>query len=185
MSFDIHAYVLVPLFIFCARIMDVSLGTIRVIFIARGIRRQAAMIGFVELMIWLLALRQVFCNLTNVYCYLAYAGGFATGTFMGMYIENLISIGKVMLCVLSDGKTERLTAALHARQRNVAQLDARGVDGPVQILQCVLQRSDLKQTIDAVREAAPEALYWVQDVRMAHKEIGATRPRPAAAGFVR
>jgi len=83
---ELFKWVILPLLIFCARIFDVSLGTLRVIFISRGMRVVAAFVGFVGILIWLLAIGQIMKNLTNVVCYIAYAGGFAMGTFVGIYV---------------------------------------------------------------------------------------------------
>ena len=70
-----------PVLIFCARIIDVSLGTVRVIFTVKGFKHISALIGFFEVMVWLLAVTQIMRNLTNWVNYVAYAGGFAAGTF--------------------------------------------------------------------------------------------------------
>ena len=70
-------YVILPVMIFCARICDVTMGTIRVIFISKGIRYLAPVIGFFEVIIWLLAIGQVMNNLTNAVSYIAYGAGFA------------------------------------------------------------------------------------------------------------
>ena len=76
------------LLIFCLRIVDVSLGTVRLIMVTRGIRKWAVLIGFFEVTIWVVAISQVMSNLNNVWNVLAYSGGFASGTFVGMYLES-------------------------------------------------------------------------------------------------
>ena len=86
------AWVVLPLLIFFARICDVTLGTIRVIFISKGFKYIAPCIGFFEVIIWLLAIGQVMNNITNVASYIAYGAGFATGTFVGMAIEEKLSL---------------------------------------------------------------------------------------------
>ncbi len=77
MDTNLYMYFILPLLIFIARIFDVSMGTIRVIFITRGYKLIAPFIGFFEVLIWLLAIGQIMSNLTNVYCYVGYAIGFA------------------------------------------------------------------------------------------------------------
>ena len=84
----VFAFVVLPFMIFCARICDVTLGTIRVIFISKGIKYLAPIIGFFEVIIWLLAIGQVMNNLTNIVAYIAYGAGFAAGTYIGMAIEE-------------------------------------------------------------------------------------------------
>src|SRR5512136_1974751 len=100
-SSDLFAWVILPLLIFFARICDVSLGTIRVIFISKGIKYIAPIIGFFEVIIWLLAIGQVMNNLTNVVAYIAYGAGFASGTFIGMLIEEKISLGLTSVRIIT------------------------------------------------------------------------------------
>src|SRR5512133_102522 len=90
---DLFTYVILPLFIFCARIIDVSLGTMRIIFVTKGMRKVAPIIGFFEVFVWLLAISRIMQNLDNWVCYVAYAGGFATGNLIGMMIEEKHAIG--------------------------------------------------------------------------------------------
>ncbi len=98
---ELFAYVVLPIMIFCARICDVTMGTIRVIFISKGIRYLAPVIGFFEVIIWLLAIGQVMNNLTNVVSYIAYGAGFAAGTYIGMYIEEKISLGLTSVRIIT------------------------------------------------------------------------------------
>lgn len=169
MSENIYAYVVIPLLICLARICDVSLGTMRVIFISRGIKKLAVVIGFLEVLIWLLAMQQVIKNLNNALCYIAYAGGFATGTFLGMYIENLISIGKVVLWIITGRDTAGLLGALNGRSIGATLIGARGTRGDVTVVYSVLRRADLKKALAAVREFDPDAFFSVQDVRLARE----------------
>ena len=103
-SSELFAWVILPLLIFFCRICDVSLGTIRVIFIAKGLKYIAPAIGFFEVIIWLLAIGQVMNNITNVACYIAYGGGFAAGTLLGMTVEERLSLGTVIVRVISNDK---------------------------------------------------------------------------------
>ena len=107
---DIFSFVILPVMIFFARICDVTMGTIRVIFISKGIRYLAPVIGFFEVIIWLLAIGQVMNNLTNVVSYIAYGAGFASGTYIGMYIEEKISLGLTSVRIITKGDTMELDA---------------------------------------------------------------------------
>ena len=111
MDTNLYMYLVLPLLIFIARIFDVSMGTIRVIFITRGYKLIAPLIGFFEVVIWLLAIGQIMSNLTNIYCYLGYALGFSAGTYIGMVIEEKLSIGKVILRIVS----KRDATSLHEK----------------------------------------------------------------------
>ena len=77
MAFDVYTWVFLPFLIFFARIADVSLGTLRFIFISKGYKKLAPLLGFVEVTIWVLAMREVLMNLRNIICLLAYGSGFA------------------------------------------------------------------------------------------------------------
>jgi uncharacterized protein YebE (UPF0316 family) len=81
-SNELFTYILMPLLIFISRILDVSMGTLRVIYANKGIKKLASIIGFFEVLIWVLVITTIIDNLTNVYAYLAYAGGFALGTYL-------------------------------------------------------------------------------------------------------
>jgi uncharacterized protein YebE (UPF0316 family) len=79
----VFKFVILPLLIFSTRICDVTLDTLRIIYVSRGLKLLAASIGFIEVLIWLFAITQIFKNLTNPIYYVAYAGGFAMGNYVG------------------------------------------------------------------------------------------------------
>ena len=89
---QVFAFVVVPILIFAARALDVSIGSVRVIFLARG-RRVAAILGFFEVLIWLVVITQIMQNLSNPVTYIAYAAGFATGTYVGILLEGKLALG--------------------------------------------------------------------------------------------
>jgi uncharacterized protein YebE (UPF0316 family) len=93
----VFAWVILPLLIFAARICDVTLGTLRIIFVSRGKKLLAPLLGFFEVSIWLLAISQIMQNLNNPVCFLAYAGGFAMGNFVGILIEDKLAMGILVI----------------------------------------------------------------------------------------
>jgi len=86
----IFSYVVLPLLIFFARIADVSLGTIRIIFISKGFKLLSFIVGFFEVLIWLLAINQIWSDFSNPLLLLAYEAGFATGNYVGIYLDEKI-----------------------------------------------------------------------------------------------
>jgi hypothetical protein len=88
-------WLILPLLIFLARISDVTLSTIRIVFVMSGRRNLAPVLGFFESLIWLIAISQIIKNISSPLSYVAYAGGFATGTYVGMFIEEKLALGKV------------------------------------------------------------------------------------------
>ncbi|MFH1101062.1 MAG: DUF2179 domain-containing protein [Methanobacteriota archaeon] len=162
---DLFKWIILPLLIFSARLIDVSLGTLRIIFLSRGLKYLAPIIGFIEVNIWLLAIGQIMINLNNIVCSIAYAGGFATGTFIGMLIEEKLSIGTVILRVITKHDNTKLVGCLRENGYGVTTVDAEGVKGPVKIIFAVIRREDLKTVVQQVKQIHPHAFYSVEDVR--------------------
>ncbi len=96
----IFNYLILPLLIFLSRVVDVSLGTIRIIFVSKGFKFLSLVIGFFEVLIWLVAINQIWGNFTNIWLYLAYAAGFATGNYVGIWLDEKISLGNVMIRII-------------------------------------------------------------------------------------
>ena len=109
---EIFKLVIIPLLIFLARICDVTLDTARIIYVSRGMKYLAPLIGFFEVLIWLLSITQIMNNLTNVVYYIAYAGGFAMGNFIGIYIEERMAIGTVVISIITQKNASDLVKHL-------------------------------------------------------------------------
>ncbi len=176
---DIVNWVIVPLFIFVARILDVSVGTVRIITVGKGLKGISALLGFVEVIIWLLALSQIMQNLTHFAYYIAYAGGFATGNYMGVFIEGKLSIGKVVLRIVTKRDATDLLEYLIARDYHLTTVDAEGRIGKVTIVYMVLERKKLKELLYIINRFNPKAFYTIEDVRFANdiKSIKRMGPR--------
>jgi uncharacterized protein YebE (UPF0316 family) len=164
-SSGLFEWVILPLLIFCARICDVSLGTIRVIFISKGIKYLAPAIGFFEVIIWLLAIGQVMNNLTNIASYIAYGGGFAAGTFIGMLIEEKISLGLISVRIITSGDPARLVQYLRSQNYGVTCVDGQGASGQVKMVFSIIRRQNLPDVVDVIRKCSPGAFYSVEDVK--------------------
>jgi uncharacterized protein YebE (UPF0316 family) len=165
---DMHVYVwiILPAMIFLARILDVSLGTIRIIFIARNLRYIAPLIGFIEVMIWLLAVRQIMQGEhINLACFIAYSAGFASGTYVGMYLENLLSIGRVLIRVIIKGDSGELEKNLRSAGFGLTSIDAQGTTGPVKMVFSIVERHDTHRIISLIERFDPNAFYTIEDVR--------------------
>lgn len=168
---ELFKWVVLPLLIFCARIFDVSLGTLRVIFISRGMRLFAAFVGFFEVLIWLLAIGQIMKNLTNVVCYIAYAGGFAMGTFVGIYVVEKLSLGVVLIRIITRKDASELLLYLHSENYGVTTVDALGATGMVKVIYTVLKRQDLHHVIEIIKTYNPQAFYTIEDVKSVSEGI--------------
>lgn len=155
----------IPVLIFCARIIDVSLGTVRVIFTVKGFKHISALIGFFEVMVWLLAVTQIMRNLTNWANYVAYAGGFAAGTFAGIVIEERLAMGSLLVRVITKKNPKKLRSYLRKEGYDATILHAVGGKGASNVVITVVKRKDLKETIGLIRKFSPNAFYSVEDLR--------------------
>jgi len=168
---DIYSWVIIPLLIFLARIVDVSIGTLRVIFISKGFKYIAPFLGFFEVIIWLLAIRQIMIHLDNVFCYLAYGAGFGMGTFIGMYLEEKASIGKVIIRIITKTDATELLKNLKESNFHITNIDAKNSsDENVKIIFMVVPRQETKKIIERVHQFNPNAFYSIEDVRFAYED---------------
>lgn len=173
---EVFAYVILPIMIFCARICDVTMGTIRVIFISKGIRYLAPVIGFFEVIIWLLAIGQVMNNLTNIVSYIAYGAGFATGTFIGMYIEEKISIGLTSVRIITKEDPMELMQYLRSHNYGVTSVDGEGGTGRVKMIFTIIRRQDLGHVVSIIKEFHPNAFYSVEEVKSVAEGVFPDKP---------
>jgi uncharacterized protein YebE (UPF0316 family) len=164
-SSDLFKWVILPILIFIARLLDVSLGTLRIIFVSHGLKYIAPIVGFFEINIWLLAIAQIMQNLNNLVCSFAYAGGFALGAYIGMTIEEKLSIGMVMVRIICKHDATDLIQSLREAQYGVTTHDAEGMNGPVKIIFAVIRREDLRDILNRIHKIHPHAFYSVEDVR--------------------
>ena len=160
-----YAWIILPLMIFFARVSDVSLGTIRIIFVSKGIKYLAPLIGFFEILIWLLAIGQIMQNLTNIFYYFFYAGGFAMGNLVGIILEEKLSIGTVGIRIITRQDATNLIYAFKKSYFGITAVDAEGSKGRVKIIFMVVNRQNIKNVIKLVKQYNPKAFYSVEDIR--------------------
>ncbi len=168
---DIFRWLILPILIFIARLIDVSLGTLRIMFISRGLKYLAPLIAFVEINIWLLAIGQIIMNIGNIACAVAYAAGFALGNLIGITIEERISIGMVLLRIITKHDAERLVDCFKEEKYGVTIHDAEGLNGKVKIIFAVIRRKDIRKTLNRIEQVHPHAFYTVEDVRSVGEAI--------------
>ena len=168
---EIFKFVLLPALIFLARICDVTLDTLRIIYVGRGMKFLAPVIGFVEVLIWLVAITQIFKNLSNPVCYVAYAGGFAMGNFIGILIEEKMAIGTVVIRIITQKDAESLIDCLKENRYGVTHVDAQGAMGQVKIIFTIVKRKSIDSVLEIVRVCNPLAFYTIEDVRSVRKGV--------------
>lgn len=172
MSDTIFSYVLLPVLIFLARILDVSINTVRIIYVLGGRKFTSTLLGFFEAFIWLMAIRQIFEHLDNWMCYVAYPAGFAAGIFVGMIIEERIAYGKVIVRIITRKDIDALLAHLNKKRFRYTQVNAEGPDGNENLVFTVLEREALEDLLLTLKSMLPTAFYTVEKVNRA-SESGA------------
>ncbi|EPG74073.1 PF10035 family protein [Leptospira fainei serovar Hurstbridge str. BUT 6] len=158
-------YLILPLCIYFARVTDVSIGTVRIILISREKKALAAVLGFVEVLLWLIVITQIIRNLSNALCYIAYAGGFATGTYLGMVVEEKLAIGHSLLRIIVTGTGEKIVEKLTESGFRTTRLDAQGARGPVTVILSFLRRKEVPFVLEILRQTAPGAFYTIENAR--------------------
>jgi uncharacterized protein YebE (UPF0316 family) len=173
--------VLLAAAIFFARIMDVSLGTVRTIVVFRGHRLLAAVIGFFEIIIWVVAAGQVLQNLDAWYLVVAYAGGFGAGNYIGIWMESKLAMGREMVSAISFRADGGLARLLRERGFRAIDVDAdMGRGPPVDLVITVTRRRRVPELLQTILEADPEAQYSVSDIKMAHEGFDPAMLAPRA-----
>ncbi|PRY89557.1 DUF2179 domain-containing protein [Mongoliibacter ruber] len=178
-SQDLFNYVIMPLLIFMARVTDVSINTLRIMFVLNGKKNVAPILGFFEALIWLLAIGQIFQNINNPMSYFAYAGGFAMGTYVGMTIEEKLALGRVLVRVITPAPMPELIEYMKERNYRFTSVGAEGRFGKVNLLFTVMKREDLKTYIPKIKEFNDKAFYTIESVkRISEDDFNAMEDRP-------
>lgn len=170
-EFDWYVWVILPLIVFLARVADVTLGTLRIIFTSRGKKHLAPLLGFVEVFIWVTVIAQITKGAHNLVAYLAYAGGFAVGNYVGMYIENKLAIGLLVVRAIVPDHILDLTKKLQTKGYGVTSVNAQGSLGPVKLIYTVVMRKNLPEVAKIVQEAHPNAFFTVEELRSAEHGV--------------
>lgn len=165
----------VPLMIFFAEMTVVTIGTLRIIFISRGHKYLAPILGFFEILIWLFAISQVMQNLGHAPCFLAFALGFTLGNFLGIWIERKLALGMVVVRVITQRDCGILVDTLRAANFGVTCVEGQGAKGPVMIIMTVIKRKQLWRVTAMIRAYQPNAFYSVDDLQIAAEGIFPTQ----------
>jgi len=168
---NLFAWGILPALIFLARICDVTLGTVRLIFVSRGFKYLAPVVGFFEVLIWILAIGQIMQNLSNWICYLAYAGGFATGNYVGMRVAEKLSLGIVLIRIITQRGANALLDRLRKSDYGVTSLDGEGAAGPVQVIFTIVPRREVGAVVELVKAYNPKAFYSIEEVGFVERGV--------------
>jgi len=179
MNNDLYAWVTLPLLVFGARVLDVTLGTMRIIYISRGKKHLAPLLGFIEVFIWIAMVSQIVHSANNIVAYLAYAAGFAAGNFVGMYIEDRLALGTLVVRAFIQNQATELETHLRNSGYGVTTVDGHGAIGAVTMVYTIVPRRKLVEVLAIIHQTHPHAFLSIEDVRSTQEGIF---PRDARLG---
>ena len=168
---DIFQWVILPFLIFLARMSDVTLATLRNIFLSKSVKYIVPFLGFIEVLIWLLAISQIMKNLHNPVCFVAYAMGYSMGIFVGIKIEERLALGLQIMRIFTQHDSDKLKQVLADHDFGVTTIDGQGAKGPVKILLTIVKRKDIALMRELIKEHQPDAFYSIEDIRTVSKGV--------------
>ena len=165
----VFGWVILPLLIFVSRICDVSIGTIRIIFVSRGKRFLAPLLGFFEVSVWLLAISQIMQRLDNPVCFLAYAAGFSMGNYVGIRLEEKLAVGNLIVRIFLTDSGFLLKEQLYEAGFGVTSIAGHGRNGELEILFSVIKSKYLGKIIEVIEDCQTGAFYSVEDAKSVNR----------------
>lgn len=160
---------LMPFVIFVLRVADMSLDTLRVLFVIRGRRSLAWLLGFFQSALWVVAITSVLSNLDNLWNVVGYASGFATGNVVGMTIEEHLAIGHGHMRIISSRRGNAIAEAIRRSGYAATEIAGRGKDGTVSVINCSVRRRDIQDLRKQVHAIDPEAFLTIEEIRPLHR----------------
>jgi uncharacterized protein YebE (UPF0316 family) len=164
-GFDYYNWLVLPFLIFFSRIFDVTLGTIRHVFIAKGFKQIVPVLGFFEVLIWIVVVKQIMNGANTWPCYVAWAGGFAAGNFLGLLIEERLALGLQIIRIITNQDCQALVEALRNANHGVTIVDGQGAKGQVKLIFTVLKRDNMGEVEELIAKYNPTAFYSVEDIK--------------------
>lgn len=160
-----------PCLVFLAEMCVVTLGTLRIIFVSRGMKILAPMLGFFEITIWLFAISQIMQNLSDISCFLAFAGGFVMGNFLGILIEERLAMGTALVRLITSKSIHDLVGKLSRAGFGVTCMDGQGASGPVQVVFTVVRRKEIDKITSFIHQFDPKAFYSIDEVQAVNEGV--------------
>lgn len=156
---------LLPVMIFFGRICDVTLGTLRIIFVSKGEKYKAPIVGFFEVFIWVVIISQIFSQANSLIAYVAYAAGYAAGNYVGILVENRIAFGYQLLRVYTKKEALELIKVLNSKDIGATFVKGEGAVSQVHIVEIVIGRKSLNEVIGIISDFDSKVFYLVEDIR--------------------
>ncbi len=156
---------LLPVMIFFGRICDVTLGTLRIIFVSKGEKYKAPIVGFFEVFIWVVIISQIFSQANSLVAYISYAAGYAAGNYVGILVENRIAFGYQLLRVYTKKEALELIKVLNSKDIGATFVKGEGAVSQVHIVEIVIGRKSLNEVIGIISDFDSKVFYLVEDIR--------------------
>lgn len=154
-----------PLVVFFLRVTDVSMATLRMLLIMRNRRFLAPLIGFFEVLVWVAAIGIVVQHLQSPLHVVGYAGGFAAGSFLGLYLEERLALGLATVRAVVRSGSAEVSTELREAGFGVTQTVGQGRDGAVEVMYSVLPRRQVPRALDLIERGAPDSFVVVDEPR--------------------
>jgi len=165
-----------PVIIFFGRICDVTLGTLRIIFVSKGEKYKAPIIGFFEVFIWIMIIGQILSKANDMLSYVSYAAGYATGNYVGILIEKKIAFGIVLCRIYTNKSGIELTKLLNKSGFGSTSMQGEGAYTKVDIVETVINRKFIRKVETVIASYDPDAFYYLEDIRSRQKGIFTKSP---------
>jgi uncharacterized protein YebE (UPF0316 family) len=156
---------IITLTIFLLRVGDMSLDTLRILYVIRSRRGAAWILGFLQSSIWVIAITSVLSNLDNLWNIVAYGAGFATGNVIGMALEEFLAIGHAHLRIISSRMGSAIVEAVRGAGYAATEVAGRGKDGTVTIISSSVRRRDIAKVQKEISQIDPDAFVSVEEIR--------------------
>ena len=151
------------LLIFAARVVSVSMGTVRTVMAVRGQRYLATAIGFFETLIFILVISNVLQNVGNIWNVLGYCGGFAAGTLVGLTIEEKLALGYVTIQAISQTNGVTIASVLRDAGYGATEIIGKGLRGNVYVVTTVVKRRKVSNIVALVNKVDENAFVTVEN----------------------
>lgn len=150
------------LFIFGLRVIDVSIGTVRIVLLGRGSRWRAAALGAVEAFVWVIAAARVLTGLDDIWRMVAFAAGYGAGTALGVTMERWLAVGTALVRIVAPSTSPRAAEGLRKLGYAVTVLAGDHSGDDVRVSLVVVPRRRLREVFAEIAELNPEALVTIE-----------------------
>jgi len=156
---------LAGLFVFAMRVTDMSLDTLRLLFMMRGRKLLAGLIGATQAAVFILAVSAVLRGPLNFWTVVGYAGGFGVGVMLGMVAEERLAIGYGMFRIYSPARGAAVAKALREAGHAATEFIGQGKEGAVSVINCAVAHKEIQAVRAIIDEVDPHAFVTVDEVR--------------------